>query len=268
VTNDDGIYSPGLRAAAEAVAPLGDLFIAAPRVQQTAMSRALPKTPEIGVIEKVTLNITGIPHLAYGITGSPALAVAYALSELAPRKPDLCVSGVNYGENVGTSISVSGTIGAAFEAAAQFIPCIAVSLETDRSMHYADQYGEVHWEVANHFTYLFAERILKQGLPPQISLLNVNIPSDATTDTPTRITRQSKQGYYVFLEQAQRDFSQPYNLRYDVVIDKTHLEPDSDIQGFVYDRVVSVTPLTIDFTAKIPLEEWYGKFMENSNKPD
>ena len=265
VTNDDGIYSPGLHAAAEAVAPLGDLLIVAPRVQQTAMSRALPKTPEIGVIEKVTLDITGTPHIAYGITGSPALSVAYALSELAPRKPDLCVSGVNYGENVGTSIGVSGTIGAAFEAAAQFIPGIAISLETDRSMHYADSYGEVGWEVAKHLTRLYAERVLNLGLPEQISLLNINIPADATINTPARITRQSKQSYYVFLEQPQRDFAKPYNLKFDVLIDKTTLEPDSDIQAFVYDRIVSITPLTIDLTAKIPLDEWYRTFMEKAN---
>src|SRR5260370_36224545 len=110
LTNDDGIHSPGLKAAAEAFEPFGDLLMVAPRYRQTAMSRALPVSPDMGIIETFTIEINGKPHSVYGVHGSPAQAVKHALLEIAPRKPDLCVSGINYGENIGSSITTSGTI--------------------------------------------------------------------------------------------------------------------------------------------------------------
>lgn len=256
ITNDDGIYSPGLKAAAQAAADLGDLLIVAPRFQQTAMGRALPKGDTVGVIEKITLEIKGSVHDAYAVHGSPALAVAYAITELTQRKPDLCISGINYGENVGTSISVSGTIGAALEAASMSVPGVAVSVETDMSMHYADDYGEVNWETAAYFTRHFAEKMLRFGAPSQTALLNVNVPADATPQTAVRFTRQSQQPYYVYVRPENRDHSKAYRLPVKVEVDRETLEPDSDVKAFVYDRVISVTPLSLDFTAKTTLEHW------------
>src|SRR5260370_6223336 len=102
ITNDDGIHSPGLHAAAEAALQRGDLLIAAPRYQQTAMSRSMPNGEDTGVIETLSLDLGGVAHRAYAIHGSPAQAVLHAILELAPEKPTLCISGINYGENLGT----------------------------------------------------------------------------------------------------------------------------------------------------------------------
>ena len=125
VTNDDGLLSPGLHAAAEAVADLGELLLVAPATQQTAMSRAFFGGPDAGMIERVDPHIGGCPVPGYAITGSPVMAVTHAVLELADRPIALCVSGVNYGENIGGTIGVSGTIGAALEADAHGIPAVA-----------------------------------------------------------------------------------------------------------------------------------------------
>src|SRR5258708_18722468 len=156
LTNDDGIHSPGLKAAAEAVAHLGDVLIVAPRYQQTAMSRSLPVAPDMGIIETFPLEIAGQTLTIYGVHGSPAQAVKHAILELAPRKPSLCVSGINYGENLGASITVSGTVGAAIAASTHRLPSLALSTETDIDIHQSDTYGHLNWETASYFTAHFA----------------------------------------------------------------------------------------------------------------
>ncbi len=128
ITNDDGIESPGLRAAAETVAGLGKIIIAAPSTQQTAMSRALcgAKNEYFRLIDFPVEqnNIT-----AYHIDASPAMTVQHAYNVLFnERKPDLIISGINYGENLGWDSMLSGTLGAAFQGASQGTPSIAVSL--------------------------------------------------------------------------------------------------------------------------------------------
>ena len=95
VTNDDGLLSPGLRAAAEAVADLGELLLVAPATQQTAMSRAFVRDADAGVIERVDLHIADTTIAAHAVTGSPVMAVTHAVLELAQRPIDLCVSGIN-----------------------------------------------------------------------------------------------------------------------------------------------------------------------------
>lgn len=256
ITNDDGVFSPGLKAAAEAAAPLGDLLIAAPRHQQTGMSRALPYNPQGGIIESVMLDINGNQHPAYGIHTSPALTVVHALMELAPRRPDLCISGINYGDNIGAILSASGTLGAAFEASSNGIPALAVSRDAALHTHYADSYAELAWDMPTHFTRRVAERILQQGMPPGAEVLNLNIPQDATPTTEIRITRQSRHPFYYYVKPAARDFSKPFHLSAVQKADPATLEPDSDIQAFYFDRVVSLTPLRSNLTADVNLINW------------
>lgn len=250
ITNDDGIFSPGLRAAAEALRELGDLLIVAPRDQQTSMSRAFPKTDDVGIIEEVQLIVGGRQHLAYSVAGSPALAVSHAVLELAPRKPDLCVSGINYGENLGLSVFPSGTVGAALEANSYDIPSLAVSTEASIRMQHSSEYDELDWQAAAHFTEHCAAKVLKEGLPSEIAFLNINVPGDATSSTEIRVTCQSRQNYFVFEKPQRREFSKSYRFKVLVEIDKEALDPQSDIKAFVFDRVVSITPMTWDLTVR------------------
>lgn len=246
-TNDDGIASPGLRAAVEAICDLGEIWVVAPRSQQTGMARSLPAGD--GVIYTEDLRIRGCPIRAFSLETSPAGVVLYAMVEILPRYPDLAVIGINYGENVGSGITSSGTIGAALETASWGIPSLAVSLETEARHHYSHS-EEVDFSVAAVFVRRFACSLLRHRLPKGVDILKVDIPSDATPDAPWRLTRVSRQRYFHPTRGRKPDGSPGGPLGYEARVDRDTLEPDSDVAALVYDRVVSVSPLTIDLTAQ------------------
>ncbi len=251
VTNDDGIDSPGLRAAAEAVIELGDVICVAPQTQQTSMSRAFPKDPRNGIISAQSFRIGDALVPAYGVHGSPALAVSHAVLELCDRKPALCISGINYGENLGLSVFTSGTIGAAFEADSYDIPAIAVSREAPISQHHSSEFSAMDWAASKHFISKFASELLAMRLPPYFAVLNINLPHDATPSTPFEVTRQSRQNHFVLARPSKRIFAEPYRLRVEVKTDTATLEEDSDIACFCHRHHVSVTPLTWNLSCQL-----------------
>jgi 5'-nucleotidase len=252
LTNDDGILSPGLAASAEAAYDLGELLIIAPATQQTGMGRSTPAISG-GAITEETVH-TGSGDLpAYAVCGSPAQAVIYGVVVLAPRRPDLVISGINYGENPGTCVTASGTVGAALQAADMGIPGLAMSLETEKAFHH--EYGrEVDWSAARHYTRYFAQALLRKQLPVDVDVLKVDIPGTATPDTPWKMTRLARQAYYGIsrLEDQPPDEAL-IRLDYDVRIRWEELQEDSDIYAFARDRVVSVTPLSLDLTSRTNL---------------
>lgn len=241
VTNDDGIDAPGLRAAAVAALAYGDVVVASTRDPQTAMGRSYPKGPEIGIIEDYDMrDDAGRPIEAYSIVCSPAQAVSYAILELTDRMPDLCVSGINYGENLGTTLTGSGTLGAAMEADAYGIPGLAISLQVLEG----DQPHTVDWAASGYFTGRFVHEVLSSGLPQGVSLLNINIPRHANERTSIRMTIDSRQPYFVFTKPRRTDRSNGAKLPAVVEIDERTLEPNSDIKALILDKRVSVTPLS------------------------
>ena len=254
LTNDDGVMSPGLAAAAEAAHDLGELLIVAPATQQTGMGRASPAIAG-GAITEETVHGDSRDLPAYAVTGSPAQAVIYGVMVLAPRRPDLVISGINYGENLGTGVTASGTVGAALQAAEMGIPGLALSLETTKAYHY--EYGsEVDWSAAIHYTHHFAQALLRQQLPFDVDVLKLDIPADATPETPWRITRLARQPYYRMYRAADQPEDEALvRLDYDVQIHWDNLEKDSDIHAFAHDRIVSVTPLSLDLTSRTDLAQ-------------
>lgn len=262
VTNDDGIRSPGLRAAVAAALPLGELIIAAPRWQQTAAGRSLPAS-FTGRIYEETIEIGGGPRPAYAVEGSPAQAVQHAILELAPRLPDLVISGINYGENLGTGTTVSGTIGAALEGATCGIVGLAASLGVERQ-HHLSHSQEVNFDTAIHFTTYFARWLLTRELPFDVDLLKLDVPASATPETPWRLTRVSRQRYYVPVASRGSNFSMPGPIDYEQDIQVDRLEPDSDIYAFAIDQVVSLSPLSFDLTARLNLAQ-FERQLRDSN---
>lgn len=253
VTCDDGIESPGLRAAVRAVLPLGQVLVTAPCAQQSGAGRSLPSFHD-GAIHAVDYAVDGQSVAAYAIDGSPAQSVLYAVVELVNRAPALCVSGINFGENVGTNVTASGTVGAAIQAADMGVPALAVSLETEPQYHY-NHSEDVDFGAATHFARLFAGRMLGQTLPFDVDVLKIEVPAAATPSTPWRITRQSRQHYYRALPSGRKELAEKTRLRYEIAIDHDALEPDSDVRALHVDRVVSVTPLSLDLTSRVSLAE-------------
>lgn len=246
VTNDDGVASPGLRAAVHAVCDLGEVWVVAPREQQSAMGRSYTQTD--GVLVREAYMDGETPISAFSLRTSPANVVLYAMAEVLPRLPDLAISGINYGENVGSGITGSGTVGAALEAAGWGVPSIAISLEAEPH-HYFSHSDEVDFTVAGVFLRRFARAMLRHPLPPGVDLLKIDVPSDATPQTPWRLTRVSRQRYLQPTLNRSPDGSRNGPLGYEVKFDLATLEPDSDVAAMRVDRVVSVTPLTIDLSA-------------------
>lgn len=251
ITNDDGILSKGLRAAAEACAPLGDLLIVAPDQQRSGSGRSLQHGSS-SRIHRREVTFAGRVYPGFAIEGTPAQAVQHAVYELAERPISLVVSGINYGENLGEGVCVSGTVGAAMEGAAERIPAIAISLETDQEHHFNIS-EQVDFAVAGHFLSRFAARVLAQGLPPRTGVLKIDIPRNATRETDWRWTRLSQTRYFLPIKPDRVNLSDHGPMKYKTRIVHELLEPDSDVRAVLVDRVVSVTPVTYDLTAAVDL---------------
>jgi len=248
ITNDDGIDSPGILAAAKAVKRLGDLLVVAPMYQQTGMGRSFPRSKEQGIIKKRKLNLGDEIITGYGVIGSPAHAVVHGIFEIADRLPDLCISGINYGENLGTVITCSGTVGAVLEASCHGVPGIAVSRQADIKTHRSADYAELNWGKEIIVTSQWAEKVLHQGMPKNAEMININIPYQIESDVPYRITRQSRQNYFEFVKPKNRDFGKAYEMVWKVKYDSEEEGPDTDIHAVCVEKTVSVTPLSWDMS--------------------
>jgi 5'-nucleotidase len=248
VTNDDGIDSPGLLAAAGAMLPLGQVIVAAPREQQTSTGRSLP-TGSDGRIERRELSWQGQALEAYAVGGSPAQAVLHAVLEIVPRRPDLVVSGINYGENVGSGVTISGTVGAALEAGALGLPALAISLQMLTENWYS--YEQMDFSASAHFAAQFARIVLERGLPPDADLLKIEVPIEASPRTVWKLVRQSRQRYYDPYLIRQGGWDEPGFVSARIKVDPSEVEVDSDVRALLYEKVVAVTPLSVDLTARV-----------------
>lgn len=248
LTNDDSIHSPGLWAAAEALDSLGFVHVVAPRDQQTSTGRSLP-IHSSGIIEEMTLNVNARDWNVYSVDGSPGQAVLHGIFDVIKGKPDLVVSGINYGENIGSGITVSGTVGAAIEAASLGIPALAVSMQTGREHHFSLS-QDIDFKTAGHFTHFFAEKMLAKELPEDVDLIKLDVPSGATPETPWKLTIQSRQRYYVPKPANRSSLTDRGPVSYEIRYDAQKIEKDSDLYAILVEKVISVTPISIDMTAR------------------
>jgi len=253
VTNDDGIESPGLRAAVDVAVNFGSVTVAAPSHQQTAAGRGLTGDREASLIP-IDYALNGTRIRAFHCDCSPALVVKHCLRTLfREHLPDLLISGINYGENVGVQITSSGTVGAALEAASVGIPCIAISKQTDVGSHLS--YTAQDWTASAFFLNRFAKALLNTQLQTDVDVLKLDIPSDATSSTTWKITKQARAGYYFRTSANPTKNSKIFDGETTINIDKETLDPDTDIYALAIDKFVSVTPLSVDLTSRVKFDE-------------
>ena len=249
LTNDDGILSPGLWAAAAALSKLGYVTVTAPREQSSGMGRSLPNTSD-GIIQEQRVQVNGQEWTVFSIGGTPAQTVLHGVLEVMKRKPDLVVSGINYGENVATGVTISGTVGAAMEAASLGIPAVAVSLEAAAEYHltYSE---EISFLVAAEFAARTARLLLEKKFPPDVDLLKVDVPSDATVDTPWQLTRVSRQRYYEPTAPERAAWSERAVIGYREASELDREPENTDVYVLRKKRMVSVSPLSLDLTSRV-----------------
>lgn len=227
ITNDDGIHAPGLRALVEALRDLGTITVVAPSGERSAAAQSLTLRSPIYCDQ--------IAEREYAVEGTPADAMILALHKLLPEKPDLVVSGINRGGNVGENVYYSGTVGAAMEAAINRVPAVAVSVAYRRK--------EFDFVAAAQFMRGLVPLILREGLPPGV-LLNVNVPQDWAGEV--RFTRQSSKITRNLLQPG----VDPRGRQYYWLSEQQFtggIEPDTD-QAAIRDAAVSITPLAFDLT--------------------
>lgn len=264
LTNDDGILSPGLWAAAESLSDVGFVHVIAPREQSTGMGRSMPNTSD-GIIVPQEVTVSGKTWTVYAVGGTPAQAVQHGILEVLPVCPDLVVSGINYGENLGTGVTISGTVGAAMEGASLGARSLAVSLETD-AVHHLSYSKEVDFSAAAYFTAYFARLLLARQMPPDVDLLKVDVPANATPETEWVVTRLTRKLYFEPTVPKRETWSQPGRPGYRRTGELEKFEQDSDVYAVLSRRMVSVTPVSLDMTSRVTLSE-FRSLLEGSSAP-
>jgi 5'-nucleotidase len=199
------------------------------------------------------VQVNGQPWQVHAVGGSPAQAVLHGILEILKEPPDLVVAGINYGENVATGVTISGTVGAALEAASLGIPSLAISLETD-PQHHLSYSEEVDFSTAAWFTTYFGRMILEKRLPPEVDVLKVEVPCDATPDTPWVVTRLSRMRYYVPTRPERDSWNVTGKVGYRRVEGHLQDAEDTDVYALRELRKVAVTPLSLDMTSRIDLK--------------
>ncbi|MDA0330225.1 MAG: 5'/3'-nucleotidase SurE [Gemmatimonadetes bacterium] len=229
-TNDDGYLSTGIGVLAAAASTLGTVTTVAPDREQSASSSSLTLHHPL----RARRSRDG----AWIIDGTPTDCVILAVNELLPTRPDVCVSGVNHGSNMGEDVLYSGTVAAAMEATVMGIPAIALS--------YCGQFPE-ELEGCEGLVAAVLEAILRRGDLPTDTLFNVNLPAIPASEVKgIRVTSLGRRRYADSITRA----NDPSGKEYFWIgggVAHWRGPKDSDFQA-VEDGYVSVTPLHLDLT--------------------
>ena len=246
ISNDDGVTASGILSAKKAVEDLCETIVVAPERQQSGIGHALTLYEPLRVNKRVLKDGT----IAYGVTGTPTDAVTVGLFQILDEKPDLMISGINTGFNIGQAeLTTSGTVGAAIEAATFGIPTIAISQEVTND-HVKFETGEVDvdFEFAEKMLNKLAKIVLKKGLPEGIDLLNVNIPENPVDDK-FEVVKLGKRMYTPVMEQRLDPRGHPYYW-----IGGEPYSSDekwSDGYELKISQKTTITPLKIDLTGDL-----------------
>lgn len=244
LTNDDGIHAPGLLALYRELVKLGEVHVIAPETVQSATGHGITITTPL-LTEKVTIE-NGFNGIA--VAGRPADCVKLAVAKLLPRQPDLVISGMNSGANVGINVLYSGTVAAAIEAAFLGLPSIAVSLHLK---------SEVPLDYVRPATFgrIAIEKILEAGLSGG-QVVNVNLPPLRPNDSPKgiKLCRQCTRPWADSYEGRKDPRGREY-FWMDTVYKLGDTDADTDVAA-LRDGYATITPLQFDLTEHRLTAEW------------
>ncbi|MGE3177837.1 MAG: 5'/3'-nucleotidase SurE [Vicinamibacterales bacterium] len=233
VTNDDGYRSEGIRALADAARVLGDVVVVAPIDEASAIGHALTL--------KRPLRLESMGEGLYAVDGTPTDCVNLAVTQVFHGLPDLVLSGINKGFNLGDDVTYSGTVAGALEGALLGVPAVAVSLRATR--------GTYDFSYAAQAAVAITETMLREPLPPR-TFLNVNVPKGRPKGF--RTTVQAKRNHITAVAERHDPKGRPY-FWIEEGQDDWHPHDRSDYQA-VLDGYVSVTPLHPDLTNHAALQ--------------
>jgi len=236
VTNDDGINAPGIRTLIEVMNTIGNVFVVAPDSPQSGMGHAITLDSLLYAEKLLVPNNT---HVEYSCSGTPADCVKIAIRELLPKKPDLCVSGINHGSNASINVIYSGTMSAAIEAGIEGIPSIGFSL--------LDYTWGANFEPSKSFVRTITKQILKHGLPEGV-VLNTNIPKLSEHEIKgIKICRQAKANWVEAFDKRKNPQGKDY---YWLSGEFVNLDQGNDTDEWALENnYIAVVPIQFDLTA-------------------
>ena len=237
ITNDDGIYAPGIRFLINIMNSFGEVIVVAPDAPQSGMGHAITINDTLYcepiIIEKEA------PQKEFTCSGTPADCVKIAINEILKRKPDLCVSGINHGSNSSINVIYSGTMSAAVEAGTQGIPSIGFSL-LDYSL-------EANFSHTKEFIEKIVSNCLENGLPKGV-VLNVNIPKISENKIKgIKVCRQANGHWSEEFDKRTNPLGRDYYWLTGKFINEDEGQ-DTD-EWALQNRYVSVVPVQFDLTA-------------------
>lgn len=267
ISNDDGVFAPGILAAKQAVEDLANVVVVAPDKNNSSVGRRLSLFKHLK-INSCELK-DGSP--AYSLSGSPADCVIVGADYVMDEKPDLVITGINQGVNISCDITSSGTVCAAFEAISLGIPAIAASLFMDPKTSFKqDENGE--WYVDYDFT--LAKKVLhdivlkikNDGFPDGVDLFNLNVPSNYDSEEVKITTLSPKMLDKMVIDNTDKQKEEIFNYSLeenqncdDLIMITSDLVKEYDMGSDGYALIVekrpSLTPLDVNMTAKM-LNNW------------
>ena len=233
VSNDDGIYAPGIKALRQALEEIGQVIVVAPDRERSATGHGITVSRPLRTTDIKYKNST---TRGYAVDGTPADCVKLGLEAILEEPPKLVISGINLGPNLGTDVLYSGTVSAAYEGVINGVPAIALSLNT---------WKEPDFTLAAQFVKEYVPEVLKHQFPPGV-LLNINIPH-GIEPKGIKVTKLGNRRYINVFDQRTdprgRTYywmaGEPQNLNED--------DPETDVYA-VKEGYISITPIQIDVT--------------------
>ncbi|MBT3250225.1 MAG: 5'/3'-nucleotidase SurE [Candidatus Marinimicrobia bacterium] len=235
LTNDDGIFAPGLQILYDSISTFGETWVVAPDKERSGAGHAITLTEPLRVQELDNYKMSN----AFQCSGTPADCVKLAIQNILPHPPDMVISGINQGANSGSYVIYSGTVSAAVEGMISGIPSFAISLDSHNSPDF-DFSGKIARNIA--------ENIVRNGLPEK-TILNVNIPSGDIDDIKgIKITKHGNSMFHDSYDKRLDPRNRHYfwmNGKRAVIDENDDVDNEALKQGYV-----SVTPLKFNFTDK------------------